>query len=260
MTSAATLTMPSPAESAAATDRPERIGLNPVFGLAACLVIAAGALSAGDPVTPAVLLVPVLALAAMAPHPARVALRAAPLGLGAAGVGLSNALLAPGPGFAVRAGLAAALRVLAVGLPGLLLLASVDPTDLADALIQQARVPARPALGALAALRLLPLLQEEWRMLGLAQRARGRSGGGNPVGAAQLALARVFGLLVATVRRASQLATAMDARGFDAGVPRTSARRSRVRPGDVLVLVGAAALVAVATGVSVALGTWRPLL
>jgi energy-coupling factor transport system permease protein len=80
------------------------------------------------------------------------------------------------------------------------------------------------------------------------------------VRAAALARARVFGLLVATVRRAAQLATAMDARGFDSGTRRSSARVSRVRRRDLLVVVGALAGVAVATATSVALGTWRPLL
>src|SRR6185369_11669955 len=73
------------------------------------------------------------------------------------------------------------LRVLAVALPSVLVFASTDPTDLADALVQQARVSARFAIGALAAWRMLPLLADEWRLVVLARRARGIDAGRNPV-------------------------------------------------------------------------------
>ena len=56
-----------------------------------------------------------------------------------------------------------ALRLLAVALPGVLVFATTDPTDLADALIQNARAPPRFAIGALAAFRLVPLLVAEWQ-------------------------------------------------------------------------------------------------
>ena len=54
------------------------------------------------------------------------------------------------------------------------LLESVADQDLADALVQRWRVPARFAYGALAALRLLPLLSADWHMIGRARRARGQ--------------------------------------------------------------------------------------
>ena len=57
------------------------------------------------------------------------------------------------------------LRVLAIALPGVLVFATTDPTDLADALVQNAKAPARFAIGALAAFRLVPLLGQEWQML-----------------------------------------------------------------------------------------------
>jgi energy-coupling factor transport system permease protein len=67
-------------------------------------------------------------------------------------------------------------------------------------------------------------------------------------------------LLVRAVRRASRLALAMEARGLGAMPCRTNARESHVRLGDVGWIVGAGLLAATAVGVSVLLGTWRPLL
>jgi energy-coupling factor transport system permease protein len=52
----------------------------------------------------------------------------------------------------------------------------------------------------------------------------------------------------------------MDARGFDSGHPRTSARRQRFGAADALLVAAAAAVGAVALGSSLALGVFRPLL
>jgi energy-coupling factor transport system permease protein len=52
----------------------------------------------------------------------------------------------------------------------------------------------------------------------------------------------------------------MDARGFGARECRTLARPRSFARGDLALVVSAAAVVAVATASSVALGTWRPLL
>ena len=73
----------------------------------------------------------------------------------------------------VTAGIAIGLRGLAIALPGIYLLLSTDPTDLADALAQKLRLPQRFVLGALAAMRLVGLLVSEWQSLGMARRARG---------------------------------------------------------------------------------------
>jgi energy-coupling factor transport system permease protein len=67
-------------------------------------------------------------------------------------------------------------------------------------------------------------------------------------------------LLVGAIRRGTRMALAMEARGFGALPCRTSARIHRVRASDWAWIVGAAALSATAIGVSVAVGTWRPLL
>jgi energy-coupling factor transport system permease protein len=139
---------------------------------------------------------------------------------------------------------------------GVLAFAAIDPTDLADALVQHLRAPARFAYGALAAVRMLPLLAAEWQTIGLARRARGIDAGRNPAAAVRLFGGRVFALLVGAIRRATRLAVAMDARGFDTDRPRTFARRSRFGRADAALLGAGVLLATGATVVSMALGTW----
>lgn len=64
--------------------------------------------------------------------------------------------------------LATFLRVLAIALPSVILFADVDPTELADGLGQVLKLPARFVLGALAGLRLVGLLGQDWQYLGYA--------------------------------------------------------------------------------------------
>lgn len=156
----------------------------------------------------------------------------------------------------VNAGLAIGLRGLAIALPGLFLLASTDPTDLADALAQRLRVPHRFVLGALAAMRLVGLLVEEWRTLGLARHARGVGHEGNPVARFGNFLGQSFGLMVQAIRRATRLAVAMEARGFGAG-ERTWARESTFSRLDIGVALCGVLIAAAAATAAVLAGTWN---
>lgn len=158
----------------------------------------------------------------------------------------------------VEAGIAIMLRGLAIALPGIIVLASTDPTDLADALAQKLRLPHRFVLGALAAMRLVGLLLEEWRTLGMARRARGVGSSGGALGRVKAALGQSLVLLVQAIRRATRLAVTMEARGFG-GTERTWARTSRYSAADVWVVCGAAALTALAVGAAVVAGTWNPI-
>jgi energy-coupling factor transport system permease protein len=240
--------------------------------LLASFLLMLGLLLSSDPVTPAVVIAVLLAaVPATGLGPRGLLRRTWPLLLSAAGVGFANAMLAhrptgrvlldAGPFDMTTGSLAESgtvvLRVVAVALPGILVVATTDPVDLADSLVQQARVPARFAYGALAALRLLPLLQADWRSIARARRARGLDAGRNPLAAARLFAGQVFALLVAAVRRGVRLATAMDARGFDAGRPRSIARPQVVTGADRLLVAAAAVLVAAAVTVSVAAGQWE---
>jgi energy-coupling factor transport system permease protein len=148
---------------------------------------------------------------------------------------------------------ATVLRILAIGLPALVLFLTVDPTDLADGLGQVLHLPARFVLGGLAALRLAGLFLDDWRSLELARRARGTADRGR----VRRFAGQAFALLVLSIRRGSKLATAMEARGFGASTRRTWARESRFGwPEVVLVLIGLA-IAATAITAAVLAGTWR---
>lgn len=153
--------------------------------------------------------------------------------------------------------MAIALRGLAIALPGIIVLASTDPTDLADALAQKLRLPHRFVLGALAAMRLVGLLVAEWQTLGMARRARGVGSEPGLFRGLKAQLGQAMALLVQAVRRASRLAVTMEAKGFGAG-ERTWARESTFARHDAWVLLAGLAVAAVSVGAAVVLGTWNP--
>jgi energy-coupling factor transport system permease protein len=231
---------------------------NPVAKLAAALVLGFGAALSDDAVTPAVLvLLILLILAAGGVTAVDILRRGWPLLVSAAGLGATTLLFGDSPTPLLTA-LTVTIRVVAVALPGVVVLLTVDPTDLADSLVQNAHVPARFAYAALAALRLLPLMGAEWQTIKAARRARGIDAGRNPLRHVELFAGTVFTLLVGAVRRGTRLALAMDARGFDATGPRTLARPQVVRQSDVALVVGAFVLLATAATVSIAFGTFQP--
>lgn len=152
--------------------------------------------------------------------------------------------------------LATLLRVLAIALPSVVLFVTVDPTDLADGLGQILHLPARFVMGALAGLRLVGLFLDDWRALELARRARGVADRGR----IRRFLGMAYALLVLSLRRGSALATAMEARGFGADVPRTWARPSRFGAAEWLLIAIGVAIAAVAVLAAVATGSWNLIL
>lgn len=233
--------------------------VNPVAQLTAIVVVTVVLLVSGDLVTPAVLLAAELALlpAAGLTRPGDVLRRTWPLLLSAAGVAWVNVAFGSLSGAeAWVSGATWGLRVVALSLPGILLVASTDPVRLADALTLHCRVPTRFAYGALAALRLVPLLAAEFETIRLARRARGVDAGTSPVAHARLLASTSFALLVGAIRRGTRLATAMDARGFDSGTVRTNARGSQLRPQDTAFVVGVVLVCAAALTTSVLTGHW----
>ena len=265
-----TLTVaPAPAATAPLARR------NPVAKLAAALLFALPLIATLDPLTPAIGLAIELALLPLFGVRYRVlGRRALPLLPAAAGVLITMTLFAGDRSGAVllSAGpirvtttvllgaLGLMLRIFAVALPGVIVFVTTDPTDLADALVQNAKAPARFAIGALAAFRLVPLLGQEWQMLTLARRARGLDAGRNPVARLRLFVSTAFALLVGALRRGGRLATAMDARGFDTPTPRTFARRQVFGAADWALVLGALALGGAALAVSIATGLFRPII
>lgn len=188
----------------------------------------------------------------------RVPARLSPLVLAAAGLALLTVLVHPslhepsvpavaalGPlrltAPALAAGLAMALRLAVIALTTLLVFSTSDPTSLADSLVQQWHAPPRFAYGTLAALRIAPLLAGDWVAIGAARRVRGVESRGVRERISNAA-ARLLVLLVTALRRAERMALAMDARGFDSGVPRSHYRAMRTGPLDVAFLVAGVAL------------------
>lgn len=148
---------------------------------------------------------------------------------------------------------ATAVRVLAIGLPAVVLFVTVDPTDLADDLAQRMRLPSRFVVGALAGMRMLGLLADDWRALALARRARGVADEGR----VRRAFGMAFALFVLAIRRGSSLATAMEARGFGGSGARTWARESRWDRRDTALVALAAVIPAAAIAVAVVTGAWN---
>ncbi|MBG6238337.1 energy-coupling factor transport system permease protein [Mycetocola sp. CAN_C7] len=192
-------------------------------------------------------------------------LRTAPLWLAAPFAGLTTVLYGEDSGEVLASwgfvsvtegsltlGLAITLRVLAIGLPSIVLFATTDPTDLADGLAQVLRLPARFVLGGLAGMRMIGLFIDDWRALGQARRARG-------VGDANM-LRRLgtqgFALLVLAIRRGSKLATAMEARGFGSDLPRTWARPSRFGVAEAILIVIGVAIAVLSVAAAVVAGSW----
>jgi energy-coupling factor transport system permease protein len=237
--------------------------VNPVAQLSAIAVVTVLLLICGDLVTPLVLLAAEVTLlpAAGLGRPADLLRRTWPLLFSAAGVAWVNVAFGSLDGAAAwQSGATWAVRVIALALPGVLLVAATDPVRLADALTVHWRLSTRFAYGSLAALRLVPLLAAEWESIRLARRARGVDAGANPLAHARLLAGTAFALLVGAIRRATRLASAMDARGFDSGVVRTNARGSVLRPLDAGVVAGAVLVCALAVTLSVLTGAWHPVL
>lgn len=248
---------------------------NPVAKLAAAAVLMLALFASLDWLTAAIVLlglVPAVAISGL--RPGALLARSWLLLLAAISIGVFNVLFAAeqvgpivveiGP-IAIGAqtlvdGVGLALRLVAIVLAGLLATATTQPTDLADSLVQQLHVSPRFAIGALAALRLLPLLGQEWQALAMARRARGVEAGRSPIAALRLFAGQLLALLVGAIRRGTRMALAMEARGFGALPCRTSARIHRMRRLDWAWIGAAAVLAALAIGVSSAVGTWRPLL
>lgn len=241
--------------------------LNPVAKLGAALIVTVALLLSIDPVSAGVALVLEVALLAFARLPLRTVLtRTAPVLIAAPLAGLTTLFYGRTSGTvylqwwfvevsdgSAALALATMLRVLAIGLPAVLLFITIDPTELADGLAQLLRLPARFVLGALAGLRLVGLFAEDWRALTLARRARGVA----ESGALRRFLGQSFALFVLSLRRGTKLATAMEARGFGTPGRRTWARPSVFRARDWAALAVAVLVAGAAIAAAVATGSWN---
>jgi energy-coupling factor transport system permease protein len=208
----------------------------PIAKLAAALILPVMLLFSLDPIVPAIVLAgELIAVPFFGLRYRDLWKRAWPLAIGAVAMMVTYTLFADD--FTVGRGIALALRLLAIALPGVVVFATTDPTDLADSLIQHGRVSPRFAIGALASFRLVGTLRQEWEQISMARRARGLGKG----------FARTaFVLLVGAIRRGVRLSVAMDARGFSSSVKRSVARPQAFGYKDVALILGAVALGAIA--------------
>ncbi|HEV7848047.1 MAG TPA: energy-coupling factor transporter transmembrane component T [Mycetocola sp.] len=240
--------------------------VNPVAKLAVAVFLSVSLLLSIDVVSASVALVLVSILLFWSGLGARQFwMRTAPLWLAAPFAGLTTVLYGEDSGALLLAwglisvtegslslGLAITLRVLAIGLPSIVLFATTDPTDLADGLAQVLRLPARFVLGGLAGMRMIGLFLDDWRALGQARRARG-------VGDAHVLVrlgTQAFALLVLAIRRGSKLATAMEAKGFGSDTPRTWARPSRFGFAEAVLLAIGVVIAGSSVAAAVFAGTW----
>lgn len=152
----------------------------------------------------------------------------------------------------VQLALATGLRVLAIGIPAIVLIAGMDATDWADSLTQILHQPDRFVYGGLAGMRLFPVIAEDWTALGMARRSRGL-GDENRVARG---ISQGFALLVLSIRRSTSLATAMQARGFGGPGPRTHARVSTVTWKDWLLVIGCGLIPVISLGAAAMCGTF----
>ena len=244
--------------------------LNPVTRLLLAVLACLPVLVSLDWLSATVMLVGLLVvLRAAGARPAAMLVRLAPVAVAAALAAVTMALYGKPGGRvywqwwlvevtrrSVTTAGAVVLRVLVLGLSAVVLLGGLDLTAMADGLAQVLRLPARFVLGALAGMRMLSLFVEDWRTLGRARRARGLG----DTGRLRRWTTMAFALLVLAIRRGTKLATAMEARGFDAqhARQRTWARPSRLGAPDVIGLTAAAALDALALVVSILAGTFAP--
>lgn len=176
-----------------------------------------------------------------------------PLALAAAGIGLANLLWAApntnpaavellriGPVRITQPAIEAAAglmtRLVAIAAVGAAFTLTTSATRLADALVQQGRLSARFAYGALAAYEAVPGLASDFMTIRDARRLRGL-----PAWYPRI----VVTLLVRAIRHGDQLALAMDARGFGSG-PRSVYRPISWSWRDIAIGVGGVGLLLLA--------------
>ena len=149
---------------------------------------------------------------------------------------------------ALARGVSLVSRLLAMESVAVVALVTTRPADLFGAL-RRLHVPHPVALMLATTMQLVPILQRELATVLDAQRARGMRAAG--IRAVVPALLPVF---VAGFERVGRLAISMEARGYGAGIGRTSYRADAFGPADRAIAV--AGLVAGVAGVAAGLTIW----
>lgn len=204
-----------------------------VLAILLCWAIARvplGALAIALPTLAAFTVSTVVLHLVVAPPPGSSPTRIGPLAVSAAGLPVAAA---------------ASLQIAAVVLALTLLIRSTSPVVLAEGLelllkpLSRIGAPIHEAgMMFSIALRFIPVLAVEYQRIQLAQVSRGGLRRRGVVGRVRGVLPVLIPVFIATIVRARDLSEAMDSRGYRGDVGRTAIRLHRIRPRDVLALVG----------------------
>jgi energy-coupling factor transport system permease protein len=192
--------------------------LNPLTKLAACFLAAVVVSTAGEPATPAIVVLLALGSTRMLGRvPWPMLLRTLAFGL-LAGIGVfwTYTVFYVGTGEAWLYGATMTLRLLAILSASAMFVLTTDPAQFVRALIHQARVSPRIAYSVFAAYRFVPLLQVEFETIRAAHQMRGGVGSGGPFGWIREMVGYAIPLMASAVRKGERVALAMESRGFGA--------------------------------------------
>lgn len=140
----------------------------------------------------------------------------------------------------------AALRLLGVALPLILMLTVTKLNDLSNACVEILHIPYRYAFTFTTALRFIPIFGQEMNAIMEAQTARGvEYDTKNPIRKLQLMLPLCIPLLVSSVGKTDATALAAEERGFYLRTRESSYKRYPLRGGDWAAIAAAVALIAV---------------
>ena len=141
-------------------------------------------------------------------------------------------------------GTKAALRLLGVALPLILMLTVTKLNDLANAVVEVLHVPYRYAFTFTTALRFVPVFSQEMNAIMEAQTARGvEYDTKNPIKKLKLMLPLCVPLLISSVGKTDATALAAEQRGFYLRTRASSYKRYPIKGLDIAVLAISAALI-----------------
>ena len=139
--------------------------------------------------------------------------------------------------------LASALRIYTIILSSLVFVRTTDPRELAIALVTQMKVPYRIAYAFFIALRIIPTIEEEIKLIRAAQAVRGVVRQRSLMGRIGESKRYAIPLLVGSLRKASMMVMSMEARAFGAYPERTFVEAPRMSASGIAVCAVMLALV-----------------
>ncbi|MBY6035829.1 energy-coupling factor transporter transmembrane protein EcfT [Fictibacillus nanhaiensis] len=127
-------------------------------------------------------------------------------------------------------------RALSFALMGLTFALTTRPVLLFYSLMQQLKLPPKYAYSFMAAIRLIPIMIEEFQTIRYARKVRGLQSTKGMNNILKLSISIPIPLLSQSIRRAFRIAVAMEAKRFDSSVKRTFYYKMRISPYDFIFL------------------------